>query len=396
MLLLVALLTIIRFYNSLDATAAVLIDDFKTESLSKRIDLLVSSYSKRLTENFSGNLYRELPNNLIMAEFIESFSQELVELQSWAKSENDVDVSKLVHYLESRDWDNADITLTLLAQKNHPTSGLKNKLILSWLSSFAFLKGDLETSQNAIEEILGKEPYHPVALIKMALIRMEMGDFEQAYSYLKTAEAGGDLSASFSFYHGELLAIMGNMEMACNEFTGALSKNKNLHQAIARKVRCLLNLGSPQDALEYLTEVKKNSSELNPEIELCRAEIHALCGNLELAGSVLDELEKSQPDFAPAFFTRGLLFLKVGKVDEAERCLKKSIHIDTGFLEAILQLAGLCANQNRIDEAENYFDSAIGYARTLQQLSTIFSLKAAALSQARVCERYPELKAKIS
>lgn len=373
-----------------------MIDDFKTEALSKRIDLLVSSYSRRLTENFAGNLNRELPNDLIMVEFIESFSQELVELQSLAKSENDADISKLVYYLESRDWDNADITLTLLARKDLPTSGLKHTLILSWLSSFAFLKGDLETSQNAIAEILDNEPHHPVALIKMALIRMEMGDFEQAYSYLKKAETGGDFSASYCFYHGELLAIMGNVEMACSEFNKALSKNRKLHQAIARKVRCLLNIGSPQDALEYLTEVKKETSELNPEIELCFAEIHALCGNPEVANSVLDELERSYPNFAPAFFTRGLLFLKIGKVEEAERCLKKSIRIDAGFLEAVLQLAGLCANQNRIDEAEQYFDSAIGYARTQQQLSTIFSLKAAALSQARVCERYPELKAKIS
>lgn len=331
-----------------------------------------------------------------MTEFIESFAQELAELRALAASAADADLLKLVQYLEAGDWDNADVTLSLLFQKVRQDSSRKSRLILSWFASFAFLKGDLETSHNALARILDVEPSNAVALIKMALIRMEVGDFGQAYSYLKTAENGGDLSASFYFYHGELLAIMGNMEAACNEFSEALSKNKNLFQAIARKVRCLLNTGSPQEALEYLLQVKKETSKLNPEIELCLAEIHALCGNPVDANMGLDDLEKSYPNFAPAYFTRGLLFLKVGKSDEAERCLEKSISIDPGYLEATLQLAGLCANQNRIEEAERYFDSAIKAARTQQQLSTIFSLKAAALSQARVCERYPELKAKIT
>jgi Tfp pilus assembly protein PilF len=88
--------------------------------------------------------------------------------------------------------------------------------------------------------------------------------------------------------------------------------------------------------------------------------------------------------------------LKLGKVNDAEACLKNAVSIDAGYLEAALQLAGLYANQNRLKEAEEHFTSAIGHARTQQQLATIFSLKAAALSQARVCERYPDLKVKIT
>lgn len=331
-----------------------------------------------------------------MTEFIESFSQELNDLKAYAATAADPDLLKFAHYLDSSDWDNADITMSLLFREVSKYSDIKTKLVLNWFASFAFLKGDLESSRSALLRILDAKPSDPMALIKMALICMEMGDFNQAYSYLKMAESTDQSSATFSFYHGELLAIMGNMELACKEFTQAMSKNKNLHQAITRKVRCLLNLGSPQEALEYLISVKRQGHIFSPEIELCLAEIYALCGNHGEAISVLDELEKISSNFAPAFFTRGLLFLKLGKACDAEACLKKAVSIDAGYLEATLQLAGLYANQNRLNEAEEHFNAAIGHARTQQQLATIFSLKAAALSQARVCVRYPDLKVKIT
>lgn len=374
-----------------------MIDDFKSKAFAERVDSLIATYVQKASSESSQVDRKDLPSKLVVDEFFGTFPLELKQLSELKEDDIPESLLQFIQSIQSKDWVGADNLVSKIVSNEIIDCKEDLKVVcLNWLVNFDFLKGNLENCKKSLELIFSIDSNNSAAMIKMALVLTELNLMPEAVSYLERSEPFSQFNPTFYYYRGELLALSRRPELAIKDFSKALELEPTFIGAITRKVRCLLEIENISEAKEILEE---KSKELPFSIELkhAAAECYALLGDLEQSFSVLDAIERLDQNFAASYFTRALIELKSGSVDidKVAGLLRRSLEIDPRFQEARLQLAGLLARMNKRDEADEEFSLAAANARTFQQQCSVHSLRIAAISQSIVCERYPELNAKI-
>jgi len=268
--------------------------------------------------------------------------------------------------------------------------------LLNWCAIFQFLSGDLDGCMASLSKALAIYPNHASSLMKMGLVAAENNNIGEAVSLFEQCESSSTENPSFFYYRGEFLALTGNMELAIEDFSRALRLLPTFSSALSRKARCLIAVGKIDEAADI---ARSYQPKLHGDVEImhCLAETMALQGRVEDCLKALNDIENIDPEYPQIYFTRALLSLKTldPDVKEAEVNLRKALHLDPYLQEARLQLAALLSSQGRLEESEGCFDEAVEYTRTDNQKFSVLSMKFAAIAQAKVCEIYPSLKAKI-
>lgn len=303
----------------------------------------------------------------------------------------------LLQLVQRENWSSAYETLRCASPQESNKLDPKSKLILhNWLASFKFLAGDVGGCRKEIEAVLTIDPLDISAKVKRSLIFIENDHKEQALSNLQEIEGFARNDPSFFYYRGELMALLGNIHMALTDFEHCIELDNSFHMALARKARCLIILGSTENAI---AELKKflSSNPKNVTIMHSLAEAVALEGNVAECESILSSLENIDPLYPYTHLTRALISMNKPNPDlhQAEENLLKALEVDSGFQEARLQFASVLCHQQKLDDARRIFDEAIMHSKTDQQRSSLMALKIATLAQTQACLEHPKLKAKV-
>lgn len=331
-----------------------------------------------------------LPSKSVIDEFIHAFPLEFDELFQDESQALERLRDCIIHgtYTEADE----ELASLLSSMKGSPES--EQVRILQWSASFNFLKGDVSACKQHLERILKLEAGEPTALIKMALVELEQNNFDEAIRCLEKSEQRATMNPTFFYYRGELLALANNVELAVKEFNTALTLRPDMFGAMIRKIRCLLAANKLDETRDFLNEMLAVYP-TNIDLRHAEAEFNFISGAQEQGSAQLKVLEREHPGFAQVFFTKALILIKSGDLEDAKHYLEKTLSIDPDHQEARLQLAGLFATQKMLPETEAQYELALRAARTAHQLSSIYSVQIATLSQLQVCLRYPELEAKL-
>lgn len=266
---------------------------------------------------------------------------------------------------------------------------------LSLIGSAQFIKGDIKSAQETFNQAHQLDQNDANILIKLALVELENNNFLKMDEYLEMSHAIDPENPSLYYHRGEIFALGGNLQEAINDFDKAIELYPDFVLAYVHKARACLGLGRLNAAEDVLRGAKQKFTD-NVEISIGLGEVLVMDKKFEEAEQIFDSILLKHPKTPEIFLNKALLSMTQNNdVSAAEKFLKKSIEIDPSFETGHLQLANLLISNGKVTESMVHFEHAVKYARTLQELISVHSLKCASFAQVKIIEKFPFLAEKI-
>lgn len=266
---------------------------------------------------------------------------------------------------------------------------------LSLQGSVQFIKGDMKSALDTLSLSNKADPNDSNVFVKLALVELEQNDILKVNEYLEKAHEADPKNPSLFYHRGEIFALAGNLEQAVNDFETAIQICPEFVLAYVHKARALLGLEKYSEAEELLNQARhkfKNRVEINNSL----GEVLVLKKDFEAADKTFNSILKKHPKSPEVYLNKALLAMtRNNDVKSAEKHLKRAIEIEPSFEAAHLQLANLLLSNGNVSESMAHFEQAVKYARTLQELITVHSLKCASVAQLKIAERFPSLAEKM-
>ena len=309
-------------------------------------------------------------------------------------AENNVNLKKALDALRHSKYHQAT-DLSVAAVESAGDDAIGKAKALSLKASFDILKGDVAAADAALAESLNLNEKDSNALIKLALVHLEKNDFIEMTHALERSYNLNPANPALFYHRGEVLALSGSLQAAVKDFEEAEKLCPNFEIAYVHHARGLLGLNNPDEAEQVLLKALERFKD-SVEIRNALGEVYVWKKDFRLAEKTFNEILASKPKSPQVQLNLSLLKMtENNNVKGAEQHLKKALEIDPTFEAAHLQLANLMISCDRNDEAMKQFDSAIKHARSLQELTSVYSLKLASLVQLKCIERFPNLAEKL-
>ena len=258
-----------------------------------------------------------------------------------------------------------------------------------------FLKGDMKSAFNTLSSSLQIDPSDSNVLIKLALVELEQNNYIKMTEYLEQAHKVDPKNPALFYHRGEILALSGNLNESIKDFGIAIEISPNFVLAYVHKARALLGLDKISEA-ESLLKKALDMFEENVEVRNSFGEVLVMKKEFDAAEMVFDSILKKHPNSPQVYLNKALLAMtRNNDIRAAEANLRFAIEIEPSFEAAHLQLANLLLSSGNVKDSMAHFEQAVKYARTLQELISVHSLKCASVAQLKIAEKFPTLAEKM-
>jgi mitochondrial import receptor subunit TOM70 len=127
------------------------------------------------------------------------------------------------------------------------------------------------------------------------------------------------------------------------------------------------------------------------------SEVYNYYGEILMDMQKFDEAEQEfdkaieiNPKNPLAYINKSILLAQKGRIPDAETTCRLAIEADPACDIGYTQLAQLMCHQNKIDEAIEIYERAVGVCRTATEVANVVSCLEAARAQGYVLKKFPE------
>lgn len=237
-------------------------------------------------------------------------------------------------------------------------------------------QGQLDQAMAAYEQVLQLAPAHFGALYHVGIAAFQVGNFEMAAGFFRSALAvDGDDAAAHSNL-GNALKELGRPDEALSSYARALAINgadADTHYNLAGTLQAL---GRHAEALHGYDQALA----LNGADEQAWHHRAVVLRQLKRHAPALQSAEQAlalNPHNADAHDNRGELLLALGRGDEAEHSYRRALELAPGNAEAHFHLGRLFLLRERYQEALAGYQNALGLK---PRPATVIELRAGLIS----------------
>jgi len=272
------------------------------------------------------------------------------------------------------EWGMAISFEAFLLKENKPKQGLK--LLSEYLLKhpdvreirLQYARALLEQQQyeQAREEfqvLADDDPENPETVFAIALISLEMKDYEGAETYLKQALSKGRKDQdTVHYYLGQLGEANKNNEQAIEQYR-LVAGGEYLFSAQIRITYLMSKSGSLDAALQHLKQIQASDDKQRAQLILLEGQLLREAGQRSEAYEVLQDGLAKLPDNPDLLYGTAMLADMIEKPDEFERMMRKLIEIQPDHAHAYNALGyGLLERNERIPEALQLVEKALQLA----------------------------------
>lgn len=219
---------------------------------------------------------------------------------------------------------------------------------------------NLRGAATQFTELLRMAPGDYETLYSLALLNLELDEFEQAESQLRRLLDAGRRLNEARFYLGFVLEQR-NEEAEALEYYQQVSPESNAYLSAQRQImRLFVSLERFTEASEWRAQLTASNPRLGPIMPTLEAEALANAGYNDRATDVLDQALSEYPDDVDLLFARTLLSERSNNMEQVERDLRRIISIDPDDARALNHLGyALTVRTERYEEALALIERAI-------------------------------------
>lgn len=234
----------------------------------------------------------------------------------------------------------------------HPDyADIRFKLGLSYLR-----EGMHVEAQEELEAALSINPNYTEARFYLGINFLDRRMYRGALPCFEKAVSEKPDYADLQCFLGATYFYLGELNRAREVLEHALEISPDYMKAQYYYGLLLYILGERKEAVEFLSKgIGKSSGRTNDNISL--ALMHLREGNLEESMVVLNDILKAGGESADVLYFIGEVYLKMGKVQEAEGFFRKSLEINGNYMRAKEKLAFILIGRGDYQGAEEVLGS---------------------------------------
>lgn len=272
------------------------------------------------------------------------------------------------------DWLMAVSLEAQILQKDAPQqsldvlSGYLAKQPKAWEIRLQYARALLEQKQyqqarNEFQRLADDNPNLPDVTFTIALISLQMNDFENAEKMLNEAlSKGGKGQDTIHYYLGQLGEAMQKEGEATAHYR-QVQGGEYQFSAQARIAYLLSKQGKLDEAISYLHQIVAVENHQRVQLLLIEAQLLREAKQDEAAYRVLQQGLVKLPNHPELLFAAGMLADKIGKPAEFEQMMRKVIQLQPDHAHAYNALGyGLLERNERISEAVELVEKALQLA----------------------------------
>lgn len=381
------------FEAATDLMITCVLENFKNERNTKLLDAMILRLAEQETEEVLKRRSPQLPSNLVIREFINSFPSPL---RSAEASAFPASLLSAVRDLEGGRYAEAYSQFVQLLYKD---SILASHALISYcnemVGTFEVLEGKIPDAQRHLNTAIEKNPRNVNARVKLAVAFLEQANFSRMMEIVNEAISLSDKDDPTAWFHrGEFYAMSNDFSAAVADYDHAISLQRSFSIAHVHKARSLLAAERVEEArafvVEALREFPRNSDLLN-----CYGEILAFCEQPDEAIARFTDAISISPTNASFYLNRAIILLSVkGDVEGATENLTSAIRNDPKYESAYLQLGNVLLSKGEVSAAFDQYELAARYARNREELMAVMQVRESSRVQINVGKINPEFTGK--
>ena len=299
-------------------------------------------------------------------------------------------LSKAIEFVRSRNYSELNALCEAAVQ-----SDCYRAKSLALKGSMQFIKGDIRSAYETLILANQLDPNDSNVLIKLALVELERNNFLKMNEYMERAQDADPRNPALYYHRGEIFALGGNLELSVKDLETAIDLDPDFVLAYIHKARALLGLERYSDAEKLMNQAKEKFGD-RVDVLNTVGEVLVLKKEFDAAENVFNSILKKHPKSPEVYLNKAMLSMsRNNDVKAAEKHLRRAIEIEPAYEAAHLQLANLLLSNGNVKDSMDHFEHAVKYARTLQELVSVHSLKCASLAQLKIAEKFPGLADKM-
>ncbi len=232
-----------------------------------------------------------------------------------------------------------------------------NPDLLYKIGTIYFDNNQLEEAIKYFKRVIQLVPEHKLALFNLGNAYTRLGNYEEAIKYWRQVISIDPNFTRAHFNLGLVYERLGRISEAISELQIALSLVRISGGPTSLEKRIKQEL----DRIQQLQMKRQSTSLVSQEVstQLQLGLILLKQGKYQEAEKAFLELIELAPDYPEAYLNLGIVYFRLKRLDEAEKYLKKAIELQPDNPNAYFHLGSLYFEQGRNDEALEAFKKVL-------------------------------------
>jgi tetratricopeptide (TPR) repeat protein len=256
--------------------------------------------------------------------------------------------------IDSGNYDDAIATIQNLERSDPSAKGIEHELGIAY-----YRKGDFAHAENAFGRAMAEDPQDREAVQLRGLSLFQLGRPAEAIPYLKQVQSWiGSASVDANYVLGLCYMHTQNYEEARKSFAqmyGVAPDSAAAHLFVARM---LLRQGYDPIAEQNAQQAAAMDPKL-PLVHYLLGEFYLYKSNLQKAIDEFELEQKLNPGYAGTYDRLGDCYSRVGKYDDAERALQRSILLDATATGPYILMGKVLVKKKDYASALNYLEKSL-------------------------------------
>jgi len=383
-----------------DVTAACILESFQNQATLLTADRVLKELGRQHAKEAMAKRTPVMPSQHFIKTYFSSFIEDPITNSLAQEKESDsaeADLRGLARAKQAFKSQNYEDIIPACSEEIETNENHKMEALVL-RATFHLLLGEhnkaLSDMEAVIENVDANVKLRVNALIKRASLYMQLEQPPKAIEDFNRAAELDENNSDVYHHRGQVHLLMEKVTEAMNDFNKAVSLNPNFPIAYVQKCYTDYRYAFSTQNVEKMEEVMKafqQAIEKFPECSECYtlfAQVLSDQQEFDKANNYFQKAIEVDPENATVYVHRALLQLQwTGDIDKAVDLINQALKMDEKCEFGYETLGTIEVQRGNLRRAVELFDTAIPLAKTELEMSHLFSLRDAAMAQAKVAEK---------
>lgn len=385
----------------LDFTAACILGNFEDKNLNVAVDRVLRANAEKLSSEKYANKPKTLPAPNFITAYLRSFRPRILpeSVKNADPESGDYQLKLMFEAIGQETQESYEQAMELL-EKAIELGGENLALAYEYRGTFRFLMNDMDGANKDLTKSIELKA-SPQAYVKLSSIHMEQGALSSANTDFLLALELDPNSPDVYYHRAQIAFLTANFTNAVEDYKKSIELDDEFifsHIQLAVTQYRMQSASTAIDMFQKLLARHPKEADVHNyygEILLDQGDVQGAIKEFDTAISLEKNKKIGTVNVLPLINKSLAIYQRNQNVAEAESLCRRAVALDPMSDVAIGTLAQLCLQQNKTEEALEFFQRNAEIARTDAERIQALSYAEAARTQLRIIKERPALRRRL-